>query len=190
MEYPLTSVTWPCHVLRWGQGIFKVFRWSVIGFWMIAGSGPVFQEEFSLLLVYGVPWITVEPLHNAHLGDGKKWPLVFLKDHTRALFLALAKSIYQPLKLLTLDLLEAMPFFTELVHGAGHQRPLRKHLILSIILVIKLMRKIWSFFCLGILIATSLGLYQELIHRRLQHFCFLWYEMIFMDCVSYIYPAE
>ena len=110
---------------------------------MIAGSGPVFQGEFSLLLVYGVTWITVEPLHNAHLGDGRKWPLVFLKDPTRALFLALAKSIYQTLNLLTPDPLEAMPFFTELVPGAGHQRPLREHLILSIILVIKLMRKIY-----------------------------------------------
>ena len=109
--------------------------------------------------VYGVTWITIEPLHNAHLGDGGKWSLVFLKDHTRALFLALVKSIYQPLKLLTPDPLDAMPFFTDLVHGAGHQRPLRRHSILSIILVIKLMRKVWSFFCLGILIATSLGLY-------------------------------
>lgn len=45
--------------------------------------------------------------------------------------------------------------------GAGDQRPLRRHLVLSIILVIKLMRKIWNCFCLGILIATSLELYRS-----------------------------
>ena len=58
--YPLTSATWLYRELRctthWSDGFYKVLRWSVITFQLIA------EEEFKLLLAYGKSWIIAEKI--------------------------------------------------------------------------------------------------------------------------------
>ena len=99
--------------LRW-RVLIKVFCWSVIDF-----NDRRLRSSFSEGIQFApYLWRNLNysrTLQNAHLGDERKCPLVFLKDPTRALLLALAKSIYQPLKLLTPTRRHA--FFTEQVHG-------------------------------------------------------------------------
>ena len=63
---------------RW-RNFLKLSRWPVIGFHLIAGLGLFFKVEFSLLSAYGKRWITSE----RH----------FLKDHSRASLLAVAKFV-------------------------------------------------------------------------------------------------
>ena len=82
------GIRWPVsHNCIAGSGIqlmevtyFKVIRWPVFGFQLIARLGPFLKVPFTLLSAYSKSWIT--------------WERHFLKHPSRALLLALAKSMY------------------------------------------------------------------------------------------------
>ena len=67
--------------LRWCTVFLSSYH-AVISFQLITGPGPFSEEEFSLLsaYLYIQIWMT--------------WEIHFLKDHSRASLLALAKFVY------------------------------------------------------------------------------------------------